>query len=138
VCCRVANRGAEGGFLAARFPAFDLRWSVRIRVWQTRKNGEGPEVETFAIRPPPQIAEPMALLNSFRFEDDESALDSPTGWPEMEAVVIGLFQYYHVELDEDHVAGIWRSDYECDGGAVLDLPDAANPFKEVEAEWKAY
>jgi hypothetical protein len=132
-CRRLANGNAEEGTSAARFPTFDFHRGLCIRVWQARKNREAPELETFTLRSPPQIADPLGLLLAFRFENGDDATHSPVGWPEIEAVVIGLRKYYEVEIAEK-VTSWSRADYECDGGAVLDLPEGDDPFVEIEFE----
>jgi hypothetical protein len=75
----------------------------------------------------------MSLLCAFRFENDDDATHSPVGWPGIEAIVIGLFKYYQVEIRDD-IAAYFRADFEGDGGAVLDLPGADDPFKNVEVK----
>ncbi|OCK73021.1 hypothetical protein K432DRAFT_448010 [Lepidopterella palustris CBS 459.81] len=127
------ERKLEDETSAVRFPVFDDRRHLCIRIWQTRKNGETPELETYTVRRPPQIADPLGLLRAFRFRNGDSSIHSPIGWPAIEAVVVGLLKYYQVELSEK-IAGWCRADYECDGGAVLDLPGADDPFEEIEAK----
>ena len=90
IACRaLANRGHGTSIPNA--------WAHKacICFWQSRKNGETRELETFRLSRP-QMADPLNLLLNFRKSDGSRGL--PLRWSAIEAVFIGRGKYCDAQL----------------------------------------